>query len=71
LGSQKTTGSSSRIAARRSPLASPGVAGMTVFSPGMPVVIQYRDWECCAAERRPAPVEVRTVSGTRAFPPNM
>jgi len=40
FGSQKTTGSSSRMAARRSPFASAGFEGMTVFRPGIPVVIQ-------------------------------
>jgi hypothetical protein len=39
LGSQKTTGSSSRIDASSSPLASAGVEGQTVLSPGIAVVI--------------------------------
>jgi hypothetical protein len=33
LASKQTTGSSSRIAERSSPMASAGVAGATIFSP--------------------------------------
>ena len=35
LCSKKSTGSGSRMAARRSPFASYGVEGMTIFSPGV------------------------------------
>ena len=54
-----------------SPLASAGFEGTTVFSPGIPAVIQYSDWECWAAACIPAPDSVRTVSGTLALPPSM
>ncbi len=71
FGSQNTTGSSSRMAASSSPLASAGFDGQTVLRPGIAVVMPYSVCECCAAERSPAPTEVRTVSGTRTLPPNM
>ncbi len=59
------------MAASSSPLASCGFDGTTVLRPGMAVVKACSDCECCAAERSPAPISVRTTSGTRTLPPNM
>ena len=67
----KTTGLSSRIAVFRSPFASAGVEGRTTFSPGTCATQAWRLWLCCAAERRVAPIVVRTVSGTFSLPPDM
>ena len=69
--SKKITGSSSRMAAISSPLASYGVEGTATLSPGTWVKIEYRLWECWLAARMPAPHMVRITIGTLALPPNM
>ena len=54
-----TTGLSSRIADLNRPLASYGVDGTTTFSPGMWLGHACSDCECCAADRRVAPIVAR------------
>ena len=67
----KTTGLSSRIAVFSRPFASAGVAGSTTLRPGTCATQAWRLWLCCAAERRVAPIVVRSVIGTFSFPPDM
>ena len=67
----KTTGLSSRIADFKSPFASAGVDGSATFSPGTCATQACRLWLCWAADRRVAPMVVRSVSGTSSFPPDM
>ena len=66
-----TTGLSSRTAALNSPLASYGVDGTTTLRPGMWLGHACRLCECCAAERRVAPIVARMTIGTFQRPPDM
>src|SRR3954467_7291966 len=66
LCSRKSTGLSSRIAALSSPLASAGVDGQTIFSPGTPCNQLIGTWEWMAPKRPPPPMAERTTSGTLA-----
>ena len=69
LCSKKSTGLSSRIAERRSPFASAGVAGVTIFSPGTPMNHDTGIWEWIAPNRPPAPTTERITSGTLTCSP--
>jgi hypothetical protein len=59
------------MAAASSAWLSWGVAGQTTTRPGTWAYHASSDWECWAAEERHMPIGWRTVSGTRAWPPNM
>ena len=59
LCSKKSTGLSSRIADRRRPFASAGVAGVTIFSPGIPMNHDTGICEWIAPNRPPAPTTER------------
>ena len=63
LCSRKMTGSGSRIADRRSPLASYGVEGMTTFRPGTWAKNASTDWLWYSAPWTPAPNGARIVIG--------
>ena len=69
LCSKKSTGLSSRIAERSSPLASAGVAGVTIFSPGTPMNQETGTCEWIAPNRPPPPTIDRITSGTRTCSP--
>jgi hypothetical protein len=53
------------------PRASSMVAGATILMPGMCAYQPSKLCECCAASWRPAPVAMRTTSGTENCPPDM
>jgi hypothetical protein len=71
LSSKMTTGLSSRIAALSSPFASYGVEGIATFRPGTWLGHACSDCECCAADRRDAPIVARMTIGTFHLPPDM
>ncbi len=54
-----------------SPFASYGVEGMATFRPGTWLGHACSDCECCAAERRVAPIVARMTIGTFHLPPDM
>src|SRR5438445_296109 len=62
------TGLSSRIAAVSRPFASPGVEGMTTFSPATCANHASSDFECWAAFPRPDPPCVRSPMRPRVGP---
>ena len=64
-------GDSYVIAASKSGFTSPGLDGVTTFSPGTWAKSASRHWECCAPAERTAPSELRRTSGTRTCPPNI
>ena len=65
------TGSSSRIAAVSSALASAGVAGATTFRPGTCAYQTSMFCEWVAASCCPPPPGVRITMGTETWPPNI
>ena len=62
------TGSGSRIAAAIRPITSAGVDGATTLSPGIAIAQFSTLWLCCAPKRRPAPLAVRSTSGSETWP---
>jgi hypothetical protein len=68
LCSQKMTGSGSRIAAAISPTTSAGVDGATTLRPGIAIAQFSTLWLCCAPNRRPPPLAVRSTSGSDTCP---
>ena len=66
-----THGLSSRTAALNKPFASYGVDGTITFKPGMWLGQACSDCECCAADRRVAPIVRRKTIGTFHLPPDM
>ena len=69
--SMNNTGSSSKIAVVRRPLASAGELGMTTFRPGMPMNQPSSDCECVAPVPIPLSTATRTVIGEVVRPPVM
>ena len=59
-----STGSSSRIAALSSPLASAALEGMITLRPGTALYHASKFWECWAPLGPPAPHIVRITSGS-------
>ena len=68
LCSQTMTGSGSRMAAAISPTMSAGVDGATILRPGMAIAQFSMLWLCWAPKRRPAPLAVRSTSGSDTWP---
>ena len=67
----KTTGSSSRMAVLRSPLASRGVAGVQTLSPGKLAYKHSVAWECVAPNWCAGPLGPRKVIGILNCPPDI
>ncbi len=65
------TGSGSSSAANSMSRASWFVAGASTVSPGTCAYQASKLWECWAASCRPAPVAIRTMSGTLTCPPDI
>ena len=56
------------MAAASSPFMSAGFDGATTLSPGMAMTQFSTLWLCCAPNRSPAPLAVRSTSGSVTWP---